>query len=689
MGSSSDLRNADLPTTNDNPLLLYTSSKDKVREAQEILGIEIRQVGGGHRLSEIQSVSIEEVVIDKAIKAFEMYDSQPILVEHTGLFIDSLNELPGALTDTFLRILGNRKITTLVGKRRRASAKTCVGFYNGHHVFYWTGKTTGRIAERPRGVGGFGWDSIFIPSGRANRHGKTFAQMTREEKNSFSMRKRALLKLRDAFSEETGMSLQELVAATQSTSTRFYIRVMKEGGNKRLLFEPIHQSLRSNLFEGMSELGSVPLLQETFNLEEPHLLRRMGLCAVPTPSTDEPTAKNAHLGGSVFLRLQFKPQAKLVDGLRQYLGRFRADIYSTYGDAILKRLRDYLIQSMGVEKEDAFFIYRASNARFYDEILRMRTASGEALYYNPNDMISPIKYLRNAFEKNRRDRTTNSLFRAYVMPEVASIWVYSNKAIKAFAKTRGGYFYVPVISLAEVAAHFVRREHEAGRLQRFVAHYTDRYTEEDIVDNWAYRAFDMFPAKELQARLHVDLAKRMLSRYGMSELSALLDAPNSLREVCTALRGYRDLLMKKCVEPLSFLAECQEQLPDHNVQFVELVVLDPGMKSREHSIPNTPDAEVVFLQGEIDYPFMREEGVNQLVTAHNITRAVAPADTRIVSLLDHRHRPIADVTTGHATTDSRLSADAVMLEFLSLLILADVSTQAKVDLVRTWCECAT
>ena len=49
------------------------------------------------------------------------------------------------------------------------------------------------MQKKIRGDAGFGWDPIFIPEGKK----KTFAQMTAEEKNSLSMRKIALEKLKN------------------------------------------------------------------------------------------------------------------------------------------------------------------------------------------------------------------------------------------------------------------------------------------------------------------------------------------------------------------------------------------------------------------------------------------------------------------------------------------------------------
>ena len=50
------------------------------------------------------------------------------------------------------------------------------------------GKCFGRIAEKPSGAEGFGYDPLFIPDG----HAKSFAELTAEEKNAISHRGRAL-----------------------------------------------------------------------------------------------------------------------------------------------------------------------------------------------------------------------------------------------------------------------------------------------------------------------------------------------------------------------------------------------------------------------------------------------------------------------------------------------------------------
>ena len=54
------------------------------------------------------------------------------------------------------------------------------------------------MSKKARGKNGFGYDPIFIPDGG---DGRTFAEMTSEEKQIFSHRGKALKKLRDYFEE--------------------------------------------------------------------------------------------------------------------------------------------------------------------------------------------------------------------------------------------------------------------------------------------------------------------------------------------------------------------------------------------------------------------------------------------------------------------------------------------------------
>jgi XTP/dITP diphosphohydrolase len=56
-------------------------------------------------------------------------------------------------------------------------------------VHTFAGEVAGYITEEPRGVGGFGYDPVFVP---AEGDGRTFSEMSGTEKNRISHRARAV-----------------------------------------------------------------------------------------------------------------------------------------------------------------------------------------------------------------------------------------------------------------------------------------------------------------------------------------------------------------------------------------------------------------------------------------------------------------------------------------------------------------
>jgi non-canonical purine NTP pyrophosphatase (RdgB/HAM1 family) len=168
-------------------LNFITSNENKLREAREILKgliIESESV----EIDEIQTLDPIVCVEKKAEAAFRILN-ETVLVEDTSLSIGALSGLPGTFVDYFMKTLGNEGILKLLkGKRnRKALAQTSVCVYDGKSKFTAVGITEGLIANKEIGNNGFGWDTIFIPTGSK----KTFAQMSASEKNSHSMRRLA------------------------------------------------------------------------------------------------------------------------------------------------------------------------------------------------------------------------------------------------------------------------------------------------------------------------------------------------------------------------------------------------------------------------------------------------------------------------------------------------------------------
>jgi XTP/dITP diphosphohydrolase len=173
-------------------ILFITGNKNKLEEVRAITGLKV--VARNLDIPEIQALDVEEVAKAKALEAFKI-TGQPVIVDDTGMSIDALNSLPGALVAWFLDTLKPEGIVKLLlqEKNRKASVSTCIAYADQTGVFAFTGTVHGEIAESLRGESGFGYDPIFIPEG----HNKTYAEMGSEEKNEISMRKIALTKFKE------------------------------------------------------------------------------------------------------------------------------------------------------------------------------------------------------------------------------------------------------------------------------------------------------------------------------------------------------------------------------------------------------------------------------------------------------------------------------------------------------------
>ena len=173
-------------------IYFVTGNENKFKEVEEILKRKLRKVD--LETDEIQSLELEDVIKKKAKSTYDIL-KLPILVEDTALHLNALKGFPGALVKWVLKTVGNQGICVLMKdkKDRSAVAKTYFCLYNGKNYQIFKGELKGTISDKPLGKSGFGWDPVFIPKGSK----KTFAQMTSQEKNSISMRKLALVKLKN------------------------------------------------------------------------------------------------------------------------------------------------------------------------------------------------------------------------------------------------------------------------------------------------------------------------------------------------------------------------------------------------------------------------------------------------------------------------------------------------------------
>lgn len=143
-------------------------------------------------LTEIQELDATKIIRAKLAEAQRSHTGR-FIVEDTSLYLDEMNGLPGPLIKWFLQSIGVEGIyqLTLTLRSARATARTSIGYANEHgEVAFFEGIILGKVVA-PCGMNGFGWDAIFQP----DHSSKTFAEMTLQEKQQFSMRRIAIERL--------------------------------------------------------------------------------------------------------------------------------------------------------------------------------------------------------------------------------------------------------------------------------------------------------------------------------------------------------------------------------------------------------------------------------------------------------------------------------------------------------------
>jgi XTP/dITP diphosphohydrolase len=144
---------------------------------------------------EIQSDLLDEIAKASAIDAFNTCHL-PVIVEDAGLFVEALRGFPGPYSAYVYKTISNPGLLKLMEniENRKAEFRSSIAYYDGQKALEsFEGEAQGNIVHSERwgtGKSGFGFDPIFSPS----RSGKTFAEMTIEEKNGFSHRANAFHK---------------------------------------------------------------------------------------------------------------------------------------------------------------------------------------------------------------------------------------------------------------------------------------------------------------------------------------------------------------------------------------------------------------------------------------------------------------------------------------------------------------
>lgn len=168
-------------------IFLVTGNANKLEEWRRQLPSDIEIDSLNVDLPEIQSIDPEEIVADKARRAYAA-TGKPVVVEDVSAGLEKLGGLPGPFVKFFIKKMGENVLFQLAGKDGESATVSCsIAYYDGSELLTVRGDVKGTIVAA-RGENGFGFDKTFIPDG----HEHTYAEMSEEEKDNVSHRSVAI-----------------------------------------------------------------------------------------------------------------------------------------------------------------------------------------------------------------------------------------------------------------------------------------------------------------------------------------------------------------------------------------------------------------------------------------------------------------------------------------------------------------
>jgi XTP/dITP diphosphohydrolase len=182
-------------------LVCASANPKKVAEIARLLPGWVELLPRPHEVGDVEE-NAPTLEGNAAIKAVEIanFAHEWALADDTGLLVDALNGEPGVRSARYAgdhaTDAQNRQLLlrTLEGNTHRSARfRTVLAVVNRlGEMHFVAGECEGTIATRERGNNGFGYDSLFVPN---DGDGRTFAEMTAEEKDALSHRGRALREL--------------------------------------------------------------------------------------------------------------------------------------------------------------------------------------------------------------------------------------------------------------------------------------------------------------------------------------------------------------------------------------------------------------------------------------------------------------------------------------------------------------
>lgn len=185
-------------------MIFASNNKGKLKEIKDIFY--------EYDVKSLKDVNLDVDVIEdkdtfylnaqKKAKEIYSYIKEPVIADDSGLCINAFDGWPGVLTHRFL---GENKSdldrnNAILDKmknivNREAKVVCYLVYYDGIKELVGVGEIDGVISDSIRGDNGFGFDSIF------ELNGKTLAELSSDEKNMLSARKKAAEDLKNKLND--------------------------------------------------------------------------------------------------------------------------------------------------------------------------------------------------------------------------------------------------------------------------------------------------------------------------------------------------------------------------------------------------------------------------------------------------------------------------------------------------------
>ena len=198
-------------------LVFATNNSYKLREIRDILGdsiklLSLKDLNINEEIPENEP-SLEGNALHKARTIYRILKTD-VFADDTGLETEALGGLPGVHSARFAGENKNSddnidKLLGMIGnsENRKARFRTVIALILDSREYLFEGISEGTIITERRGREGFGYDPVFVPSGR----NLTYAEMPLDEKNKISHRARAFNKLKEFLCQYAQENNKELI----------------------------------------------------------------------------------------------------------------------------------------------------------------------------------------------------------------------------------------------------------------------------------------------------------------------------------------------------------------------------------------------------------------------------------------------------------------------------------------------